>query len=84
MYIHKEGFRLLISTFLIFAAITVTMLIFGKPLNFFNYLFIVIMAMFWLTLVSFFRIPKRIFTEDPEQLIAPADGTICAIEQTFE
>ena len=84
MYIHKEGYRLLISTFMIFATITVAMVVFSRPLNFFNYLLIVLMFGFWIALTSFFRIPKRIFTVDEEQYISPADGTICTIEQTFE
>lgn len=84
MYIHKEGYRLLISTFLIFALITAAMFFFSRPLNFFNYLMILLMFGFWLALASFFRIPKRIFTEDSTQYIAPADGVICTIEQTFE
>lgn len=84
MYIHKEGHRLLIVLFLIFAAITVAMIMMNHPLNFFNYLLIVMMFGFWIALASFFRIPRRIFTEDSEQYISPADGTICTIEQTYE
>ena len=75
---------MLISTFIICLAITALMVIFSRPLNFFNYLLIVVLFGFWLALTSFFRIPKRIFTENKDLLIAPADGTICTIEQTFE
>ena len=84
MYIHKEGYRLLFSLLVIFVVITVLMSVFTDHLNFFNWLLIVIMFGFWLALASFFRIPKRIFTEDNKRYIAPADGTICTIEQTFE
>ena len=84
MYIHKEGYRLLLSTLAIFVAITVLMIVFTEQLNFFNWLLIVIMFGFWIALASFFRIPKRVFTEDSQRYIAPADGTICTIEQTFE
>ena len=84
MYIHKEGYRLLFSLLAIFAAITVLMIVFTDHLNFFNWLLIVLMFVFWIALASFFRIPKRIFTDDKNQYIAPADGTICTIEQTFE
>ena len=84
MYIHREGRRLLISTFLIFAAVTVLMLVFARPLNFFNYLLIFVLFAFWVTLASFFRIPKRVFTEDESYYIAPADGKVCTIEQTYQ
>jgi phosphatidylserine decarboxylase len=60
------------------------MIVLTDHLNFFNWLLIVIMFGFWLALASFFRIPKRVFTEDNQRYIAPADGTICTIEQTFE
>ncbi len=84
MYIHKEGHRLLLSTLAIFVAITVLMIVFTDHLNFFNWLLIVMMFGFWLALASFFRIPKRVFTEDPKRLISPADGAICTVEQVFE
>jgi phosphatidylserine decarboxylase len=60
------------------------MIVFTEQLNFFNWLLIVIMFGFWLALASFFRIPKRVFTDDATRYIAPADGVICTIEQTFE
>ena len=68
----------------IIVVITVTMLLFSRPLNFFNYLMLFLMYGFWIALASFFRIPRRIFTDDAKCYIAPADGTICNIEQTFE
>lgn len=60
------------------------MFFFCRPLNFFNYLMIFLMFGFWIALASFFRIPRRIFTEDGSRYIAPADGVVCTIEQTFE
>ena len=74
----------MLSTLAIFVAITVLMIVLTDHLNFFNWLLIVIMFGFWLALASFFRIPKRVFTEDSQRYIAPADGAICTIEQTFE
>ena len=74
----------MLSTLAIFVAITVLMIVFTEQLNFFNWLLIVIMFGFWIALASFFRIPKRVFTEDSQRSLAPADGTICTIEQTFE
>lgn len=75
---------MLFSLLAIFVAITVLMIVLTDHLNFFNWLLIVIMFGFWIALASFFRIPKRVFTEDSQRYIAPADGTICTIEQTFE
>lgn len=83
MYIHKEGRRLLIislfAILIIYAAI-----IFTTPhWNLFHYLFIIILLGLWVALAAFFRIPRRVFTEDETRLISPADGTICAIEEVF-
>ena len=75
---------MLFSLLAIIIAITVLMIVFTEHLNFFNWLMIVLMFGFWLAVASFFRIPKRVFTEDTTRYIAPADGTICTIEQTFE
>ena len=52
--------------------------------NFFHYLFITILLVLWVLLLYFFRIPKRIFTEDETRYISPADGMVCAIEEVFE
>ena len=84
MYIHKEGYRLLLSLLAIFVTIAVLMIVFTEQLNFFNWLLIILMFGLWIAVASFFRIPKRIFTEDEERFIAPADGTVCTIEQTYE
>lgn len=84
MYLHKEGHRLLSSTFVIFTAITAAMAIWCRPLNVAEWILIIILWAFWLALASFFRIPKRSFTNDITKLISPADGHICNIEQTFE
>lgn len=84
MYIHKEGYRLLLSLLVLFTAITVLMVLCTDRLGVVHYLLIVVMYGFLLALASFFRIPKRTFIEDESLLIAPADGTICTIEQTFE
>jgi len=84
MYIHKEGHRLLLSLLAIITAITVLMVVCTDRLGIIHYLLIAVMYGIWLFLLSFFRIPKRTYTEDESLLISPADGTICTIEETFE
>lgn len=84
MYIHKEGHRLLFVFGIIIIAIYGTMIFLCPTWNFFHYLFASILLFSWLFFLYFFRIPRRKHTEDENMLIAPADGTICAIEETFE
>lgn len=83
MYIHKEGHKMLLWVGVAVLVIWAAMLFLVQPWNFFHYLFITLLILFWVALLSFFRIPRRIFTEDETRLVSPADGKICAIEETF-
>jgi len=56
----------------------------ADPLAWYHYAILGVLLLFWLAVVSFFRIPKRTFTKDEGLLIAPADGIVCTIEQTYE
>lgn len=84
MYIHKEGHRIVFVSLIIVLAIYTLMAFSVHQWNLFHYIFSALLFLFWLALVSFFRIPRRVFTEDAEQLITPADGVVVAVEQTFE
>lgn len=84
MYIHREGRKILIIGLLVAIAITIAMWLTVPHWGFFHYLLVVIVFGIWAWFARFFRIPNRIFTEESECLISPADGTICAIEEVFE
>lgn len=84
MYIHKEGRRLLWVLGAVEAAIVVAMVLTIRQWNVFYVLLVAMLLMTWLFFAYFFRMPKRVFTEDAKRLISPADGTICAIEETYE
>ena len=84
MYFHKEGRKLIGITLAIVMLIFMAMIFFVNHWTFFHGLFIVILLGFWVAISLFFRIPNRVFTNDPQRLISPADGTIVTIEETFE
>ena len=84
MYIHKEGYRLVGITFALWLAIAALMAWRCSPMEWYHYVILVVLLLFWLALTSFFRIPKRTFVHDEGLLIAPADGKVCTIEQTYE
>lgn len=84
MYIHKEGRRLILVVFIIILAVYGLMAFFVQHWTVFHYLFAGLLFLFWLALASFFRIPRRVFTDDPERLISPADGVIVTVEETYE
>ena len=65
-------------------AIYLLMIFFVQHWTVFHYLFMTILLGFWVLVAMFFRIPRRIFTEDSTRLIAPADGVIVTIEETME
>ncbi|MDL2281969.1 phosphatidylserine decarboxylase family protein [Parabacteroides sp. OttesenSCG-928-G06] len=84
MKVHKEGTGLLLTVFTIFFIVDVCVFYLAGC----NWLFYTVLAatavLFFLTL-NFFRSPFRRFPYDSEGLvIAPADGTIVAIEEVME
>ncbi len=84
MYFHKEGRKLIGITFAIVMLIFMAMIFFVNRWTFFHGLFIAILLLSWVAVSLFFRIPRRIFTNDTQRLISPADGTIVTIEEVEE
>ena len=70
--------------FAVVMVIYLLMIFFVQHWTVFHYLFMTILLGFWVMVAMFFRIPRRIFTEDGQRLIAPADGVIVTIEETME
>ena len=85
MTIHREGYK----------TIAVTALIFGL-LNLANFTFLssslpelaiglfLITLFLFLFIVSFFRLPERVMTINDHQIICPADGKVVVIEEVTE
>ncbi|MBR4505892.1 MAG: phosphatidylserine decarboxylase family protein [Bacteroidales bacterium] len=84
MKIHREGRKIILLTLGVTAIIWLAMLLLVHHWTVFHTIFLVALLIFDLLVVSFFRIPRRIFTESANELISPADGTIVTIEQVFE
>lgn len=84
MKIHREGKKIILLTLGVTAAIWLAMLLLVHNWTVFHTIFLAALLIFDFMVVSFFRIPRRIFTESATELISPADGTIVTIEQVFE
>ena len=84
MRIHKEGKKIIFLTALFIFAVTLLMLLVVNNWTWLHYLFVAALIVFGFAVTAFFRIPRRIFTESPTELISPADGTIVTIEQVAE
>ena len=82
MTIHKEGFRIIAASTLLFGIINVLSFYFlsSSAPAFSLLLFLVTLALL-IFIISFFRIPKRTLTMQEDAIIAPADGKVVAIEE---
>ena len=84
MKVHKEGTGLLLTLFTILFIVNVV-LYYTVQSGLLFYAVSLASAIFFLLILAFFRSPYRRFPFDPEGfVIAPADGTIVAIEETVE
>ena len=84
MKVHKEGTGLLLTLFTILFIVNVV-LYYTVQSGLLFYAVSLASAIFFLLILNFFRSPYRRFPFDPEGfVIAPADGTIVAIEETVE
>lgn len=83
MYIHKEGRKLLLWLGLVIVAIYVPMILWVQHWTFFHIFFMALPLILWGFFLYFFRMPHRDMLSDAQTYISPADGTVCAIEETF-
>ena len=82
MKIHKEGYASIIIALIGFALMNIGVYYFVweySPLIVWL-VFIITLALF-IFLLSFFRIPKRIYHSGDEAIVAPCDGTVVVIEE---
>ena len=83
MKVHKEGTGLLLTLFTLIFIVNVTLYYTASKGLFYTVTFFT--TVFFLLILNFFRSPYRRFPYDSEGLvIAPADGTIVAIEEVME
>lgn len=85
MTIHKEGFASIAIAAVVTAVIIVVFSnLFRESLPWLFYLLSVALIGFFLFIVSFFRVPKRTFTQNNEAVISPCDGKVVVIEETVD
>lgn len=82
MTIHKEGYKIIAWSTIIFGLINILsfyFISFASPLI--SWIIFLLSFGLLLFIISFFRIPKRVFTVGDDAVIAPADGKVVAIEE---
>ena len=85
MTIHREGYKTILISAMIFAAINLTsfyFLSFYYPwLSWFIFIATLVLVLF---IISFFRVPKRQMSLGEKMVVAPADGKVVVIEEVFD
>ncbi len=82
MKIHKEGYTILLVSFLTLAALNFVVYLFS--ITAFYYGVLPASALLMIFLLRFFRVPHRTITPNETTVFSPADGTVVAIEEVFE
>lgn len=83
MKIHRQGYKIILFTFLIYAVIL--FIIFNYVNNLILPLAILMVFIFsFLLVIWFFRVPQRLLNNDENLIYAPADGKVVAIEEITE
>lgn len=81
--IHKEGYKIILVTVAILFVLNLSAN-FIHSMSSFRVFFGVVSLIFFAFVVAFFRIPFRIFSQQNDQIIAPADGKVVVIEEVEE
>lgn len=85
MKIHKEGFGVIAVSFLIFGSIYLASHIFLMETIPWLYGVLALASLLMMVLIiQFFRVPKRFFKTNVNEVLSPADGKVVVIEETEE
>ncbi|CAN5281857.1 phosphatidylserine decarboxylase family protein [soil metagenome] len=85
MKIHKEGYRSIAITALLFSIINIISFRFFNASNpIIEWGIFLLTFILLLFIISFFRSPKRHFTISHHEIICPADGKVVVIEEIFD
>ena len=78
---HKEGFNIILSTFLTVALIVISLDYFEVKNAFAIKVFLILMLVF---VLQFFRNPKISVKKNENHILSPVDGKVVIIEEVFE
>lgn len=83
MSVHKEGFPTIAITFVVLLVLNLVFYFTVRNIPV-QWMLGSVSFVFWLMIVSFFRLPHRKMTYGDALVIAPADGKVVVIEETEE
>ena len=84
MTIHKEGHRMLITLIVILAVLNLSIYFTLPEWYILRNVVLGFSILIFLIVLQFFRSPKRKYTINENQILAPADGKVVVIEEVVE
>ncbi|MDD3567107.1 MAG: phosphatidylserine decarboxylase family protein [Bacteroidales bacterium] len=82
MRIHREGVKILAVAFAILVGICALVWLFTGAIGL--YVATGISLAFFIFILRFFRVPKRVILTDPKKVFSPCDGKVVVIEEVEE
>lgn len=83
MKIHREGYSILLSTFMLLLGLVAFLTLFNVP-NLILYIASGSAVVFFFLVAQFFRVPKRSINNIEGQITCPSDGKVVVIEKVHE
>ncbi len=84
MTIHKEGYTSIALSVLFIFVLNAFVDYKFQDLTWLRWIVYIFSAFLFITILQFFRNPKRTFTQGQNLIICPADGKVVVIEETYE
>ena len=84
MSLHREGFKYILLATLLWAVVFFFTYVYMYSLPLVFWPLHLIMFLLWFWIIWFFRLPNRAHTAGEDIAVAPADGKVVVIEETFE
>lgn len=85
MTIHKEGYKSILISAILFAVINLASFYFiSFHLDWLSWLIFILTLALLLFIISFFRIPRRQLMLGNNLVVAPADGKVVVIEEVYD
>ena len=85
MTIHREGTATIALVAFVVGILNLINFSYLFPISaFLAWAVFVILLAFFLFIVSFFRMPNRLLTNDASAIVSPADGKVVVIEETHD
>jgi len=80
---HKEGYKIIVITFII---VVVCSLLINEfvTLEWLRILLLLTFIVLLVLILQFFRNPKRVYTPNLDEILSPVDGKVVVIEEVFE